>query len=391
MFIVKNEWQLDVGPNGGIQAYITPNDYDMCPEPSAYYPINAQVKAMIHNEEWIVIVGEMEMPDDIRERQALAYAHAIPYWQEYQQRLQYARDVEEASRVQAQQAILDDPSAGHAFVTPIQSSARGLDAIAGTATPTICGPAGLPPLTDAAGMPVRHHIGTPQHSLERTQMFEIPRRTRSTKPMGWRRSLSCTSGRQRSITSCMTNPESVDRADFTSAEARQSRFTFGGDKQRPVSEMPKLPLDGLNGYVMVQGQSASSGRRKGMTPRDAQLNQQTAILMKESQNLQGCYKELLKEKGAWQLSQLQPSAPPGPSQMRYWESQDKKIEEIKEMMTNITHEFKHVGAKLRNVEGSVIQLATKTTEIETAMETWTEENALEPCEEDPYEEEGEEE
>ena len=253
----------------------------MCPEPSAYYPINAQVKAMIHNEEWIVIAGKEEMPDDTREKQALAYAHAIPYWQEYQQRLQRAREVEEASRVQPQQAILDDPNADYALVTPILSSARGLDAIDGTATPTICGPAGLPPLTDVAGMPVRHNIGTPQQSLERTQMFQIPRRTRSTRPMGWRRSLSCTSGRQRSITSRMTNPESVDRADFTSAEARQSRFTFGGDKQRPVSEMPKLPLNGLNGYAMVQGQNGSSGRRKGMTPRDAQLRQQTATLLKE--------------------------------------------------------------------------------------------------------------
>jgi len=388
MFIVKNEWQLDVGPNGGIQAYITPNDYDMCPEPSAYYPVNAQVKAMIHNEEWIVIVGKTEMPDDIREKQALAYAHAIPYWQEYQQRLQYAREVEEASRVQAQPAILDDPNADHALVTPIQSSARGLDAIDGTATPTVYGPAGLPPLTDAAGMPVRHDISTPQQSLERTQMFQMPRRTRSTRPMGWRRSLSCTSGRQRSITSRMTNPESVDRADFTSAEARH-RFTFGGDKQRPVPEMPKLPLHGLDEYTMVRGQTGSSGRRKGMTPRDAQLNKQDAMLMKESQTLQGCYKELLKEKEAWQMSHAQSSAPPDPSHMRYWETQDRKMEEIKEMMTNIAHEFKHVGAKLRNVEGSVFQLATKTTEIETAMETWNDDNSLEPCEEDPYLEEEE--
>ncbi len=247
MFIIKNEWKVDAGPNGGIQAYVTPNEYDMCPETSAYYPVNAQVKATIYNEEWIEIIGKMEVPNDIRERQALAYAHAIPYWQEYQQQLQYTRDVEEASKVQAQRALLDVPFAGPIAGTPLQSSMRGLDTIAGAVTPPLCGPIGLPPLTDVTGMPVRHHIGTPQHSLERRQTVDTPQRTRSTKPMGWRRSLSCTDRRQRSVTSCMTNPESVERANFTSASARQSRFTFGGDKQRPGSDMPKLPLDGLNG------------------------------------------------------------------------------------------------------------------------------------------------
>jgi uncharacterized coiled-coil protein SlyX len=186
----------------------------------------------------------------------------------------------------------------------------------------------------------------------------------------------------------MTNPESVERANFTSASARQSRFTFGGDKQRPGSDVPKLPLDGLNGYVMVQGQNGSSGRHKGLTPRNAQLSQQRATLLKESQNLQGSYRELLKEKEAWQKSsQFRPSAPPGPSQMRYFiESQDKKIEELKEMMTNFTHEFKHVGAKLRHIEGGVVQLATKTAEIESTMEAWTEEDALDPCAEEEKEE-----
>jgi hypothetical protein len=206
----------------------------------------------------------------------------------------------------------------------------------------------------------------------------------------------------------MTNPESVERADFTSASsARQSRFTFGGDKQRPGSDLPKLPLDGLNGYVMVQGQDGSSGRRKGLTPRDAQLSQQRATLLKESQNLQGSYRELLKEKEARQQqkdpmdavrrtgvmkaksNQVQPSAPPGPSQMRFFiESQDKNIEELKEVMTRFTHEFKHVGAKLRHIEGGVDQLATKTAEIESTMEAWTEEDALDPCAEEGEEDDG---
>ncbi|MDP7559203.1 MAG: hypothetical protein QF745_01510, partial [Planctomycetota bacterium] len=223
----------------------------------------------------------------------------------------------------------------------------------------------------------------------------------------------------------MTDPEPADQADFTSTNAaRRSRFTFGGNKQRPGSEMPKLPLDGLNGFVMVQGQDGSSERHRKLTPQDAQFSQQGATLLKESQNLQGSYRELLKEKEAWQQQkdhmdavrksellkareiwsqsamnkQGQPSAPPGPAQMRFLvESQDKKIEELKDMMMRFTYDtkssleflaqsqkgnevgFKHVGAKLRQIEGGVEQLASKTEQIESAWEAWTEEDGLEPC------------
>ena len=109
MFLIKNEWNVDAGPNGGVQAYVTPNDYDLCPEQSAYYPVNTQVKAVIYSEDWIEIIGKTEVPNDIKEKQVLAYAHAIPYWQDYQQQLQYAREVEEASKLQAQRALQDVP------------------------------------------------------------------------------------------------------------------------------------------------------------------------------------------------------------------------------------------------------------------------------------------
>ncbi len=99
MFLIKNEWNVDAGPNGGIQAYVTPNDYDLCPEESAYYPINTQVKAVMYSEDWIQIIGQADVPKDIKVKQAAAYAHAIPYWQHYQQQLQYAREVEEASKL----------------------------------------------------------------------------------------------------------------------------------------------------------------------------------------------------------------------------------------------------------------------------------------------------
>ncbi len=80
MFLIKNEWNVDAGPNGGIQAYVTPNDYDLCPEESAYYPINAQVKAVMYSEDWIQITGKADVPKDIKVKQAAAYAHATPYW-----------------------------------------------------------------------------------------------------------------------------------------------------------------------------------------------------------------------------------------------------------------------------------------------------------------------
>ncbi len=41
--------------------------------------------------------------------------------------------------------------------------------------------------------------------------------------------------------------------------------------------------------------------------------------------------------------------------------------------------FKHVGAKLRQIEGGVEQLASKTEQIESAWEAWTEEDGLDPC------------
>ena len=202
MFIIKNEWKVDAGPNGGIQAYVTPNEYDMCPETSAYYPVNAQVKATIYNEEWIEIIGKTEVPNDIREKQALAYAHAIPYWQDYQQQLQYAREVEEASKLQAQRALQDVPFTGPTAGTPLQLLP---DTFAGAITPPLRGPIGLPPLTDMTGTPIMHNIGTPQHSPEKHQTIGKPQRTRSAKPMAWRRSLSCSEKRQRSATSFMTN------------------------------------------------------------------------------------------------------------------------------------------------------------------------------------------
>ena len=55
-FIVMNEFDAKTQHRcGGIRAYVTPHDRDLCPEESAYYPKGARVKATQINQGWIQI------------------------------------------------------------------------------------------------------------------------------------------------------------------------------------------------------------------------------------------------------------------------------------------------------------------------------------------------
>ncbi len=84
LFIVKNEFKIKTQHAcGGIHAYVSPQDHDLCPEQSAYYPIGTQVRAMVYNESWIQILGKADVPLDIKTRQVAMFAHAIPFWQDY--------------------------------------------------------------------------------------------------------------------------------------------------------------------------------------------------------------------------------------------------------------------------------------------------------------------
>ncbi len=50
-FVVKNESDVKTQhPCGGIHAYVSPHDRDLCPEESAYYPKGACVKALQINQ-----------------------------------------------------------------------------------------------------------------------------------------------------------------------------------------------------------------------------------------------------------------------------------------------------------------------------------------------------
>ena len=91
------------------------------------------------------------------------------------------------------------------------------------------------------------------------------------------------------------------------------------------------------------------------------------------------------------------------------ELQERRIDELKDMMSTFSadvkatfaeiahaqkgHElgFNMVRAELRDLAGGVSQVVTKTQELESAMEDWTEQEGLETCDEeqeDEYEEAG---
>ena len=69
-FIVTNESGVKTQHQcGGVHAYVSPHDQDLCPEDSAYYPKGARVKALMINQGWIQIQGKKEVPKDIKMRQ----------------------------------------------------------------------------------------------------------------------------------------------------------------------------------------------------------------------------------------------------------------------------------------------------------------------------------
>ena len=98
MFVVKNEFGIKTQHScGGVHTYVSPQNYDLCPEESAYYPKGAHVKALAFNQNWIQIQGKTDVPVDIKMRQVAQFAHAIPYWQQYGQQLQRVREAEDAA------------------------------------------------------------------------------------------------------------------------------------------------------------------------------------------------------------------------------------------------------------------------------------------------------
>ena len=88
-FVVKNEYGIKTQHKcGGVHAYISPQNQDLCPEESAYYPNGAHIKALMFNENWIQVYGKKEVPADTKMKQVAQFAHVMPYWQQYGQQSQ---------------------------------------------------------------------------------------------------------------------------------------------------------------------------------------------------------------------------------------------------------------------------------------------------------------
>ncbi len=66
----------------------------------------------MYSENWKQILGKVDVPNDIKVKQAAMFTHAMPYWREYERRLQLVREAEEASRPQPQLALQDAPFTG---------------------------------------------------------------------------------------------------------------------------------------------------------------------------------------------------------------------------------------------------------------------------------------
>ena len=230
-FIVKNEFGVKTQhEGGGIHAYVSPQGHDMCPDKSAYYQIGSKINAIVFNANWIQILGKAEVPSDIKARQVAMFAHVIPFWQDYGQQMQRAREAEEAARPSPQLALQN---------TPHGSPAASLERFLLRGTPTVRGPDGLATqLVPATGSEPATTESFAIHTPRSSPNPELTNRSKMSMP--WRRSASCSTRRKRS-----TTPGTTDVVANT--EQFRHRIAFGGNEQRPGPDVPQLLLDSVPG------------------------------------------------------------------------------------------------------------------------------------------------
>ncbi len=231
MFVVKNEFGVKTQHScGGVHAYVSPQNHDLCPEESAYYPKGAHVKALMFNKNWIQVHGKKDVPADIKMRQAAQFAHAIPYWQQYGQQLQLTRDANEAAQPRPQLAIQDgSPRSQTPLYTSSPSGAPEVRGPDGLAMQVVASTARSEPATTES-----YAIATPRASPQQ------PNTGRSMISLPWR-SISC-SRRQptKREGSCFSTPPGA--TDVAANTAPLHRFTFGGLEPRPGPDIPLLWL-----------------------------------------------------------------------------------------------------------------------------------------------------
>ncbi len=222
--------------------------------------------------------------------------------------------------------------------------------------------------------------------------------------MPWR-SASCSSRRR------STTPGTTDVVANT--DSFKHRFTFGGNEPRPGPDVPQLLLDTVPGYVVVndQGTMSATARDAVLDAQEENLKHKREALKMERENMRRERDALHREKeereaaqrqelqASWtQLQQEQGDTRRAsvPAQTRRTiELQDRKIDDLKNVITafavdvrntfaEITHAqrghelgFNQFRAELRDLAGGMSQVMTKTRELESAMEDWTEQEGLE--------------
>ncbi len=163
-------------------------------------------------------------------------------------------------------------------------------------------------------------------------------------------------------------------------------------------------MDAVPGYVRVNEQETMSqaDRDRILIAQDAHRNRKRETLMLERQHLRRereAFQQQTEQREAAQRQEMQAArevkGSPGPAQARHMiEHQDRIIDELKSIMTAFTIDVKssveslshaqrgnEIGitqfrAELRKLEGGITQVVTKSQELESAIEGWTDPDGL---------------
>ncbi len=344
-------------------------------------------------------------------RQVAQFAHAIPHWQQYAQQLQRIREADNAAQPTPQLALQDAPQGSPA--ASYSNSPRA-------GAPIVRGPDGL--ASQVVATTAESDPGTTESFMIHTpRSSPQPEYTgRSMVSMRWR-ATSSPRGRRDSRS---TPPSATDVAARTSPY--HHRFTFGGNKPRPAQDVPQLPMDVVKGYVVVDGRkgNASTEGRGNASPRDAILDAQDESLRRKREALKMGREILKKERAVFHQENNESEAILRQELQASWnhmqqheqgganiysataqtrrtfQLQERNIDELKELMSTFSadvkatfaeiahaqkgHElgFNMVRAELWDLAGGMNQVVTKTQELESAMEDWTEQEGLETWDEE---------
>ncbi len=229
------------------------------------------------NQNWIQIHGKEEVPADIKMRQAAQFAHVIPYWQQYGQQLQLTRAADDAAQPKPQLALQDGSPRSQTplHIDPPIGAPAEVRVPDSFAMQVVAASARSEPATTES-----YVIATPRASPQQ------PHTGRSMLSLPWR-STSCS---RRPPTkrdgSCISTPGATDVAANT---APLHRFTFGGLEPRLAPDLPPLPMDIVEGFVVDdqdKDRGAASRRDAILDARDESWKNEREVLRKEREKMQ---------------------------------------------------------------------------------------------------------